>query len=504
MKNYKKKACILLGIVLFVTCLQLPKTNVFATSEDVRNKLVNSIVLYTDSSKAYAYNVVTMMDLNNPTLKPVVKNGVMLVPISFFDQNFSGQSSWDKKTSDCRFYFEVTPDIRYTSNFKLGSGKIVVEHLGKEKEIKLDEAIQNINNQMYVPLKSIAEGIFGKKVFFDRGLAVLSGTDKLFDKSKDKQTLDSIIKLFKDNGDYDPGMKWKKTNINSNKEDYSVNDVVWNGKKYVAVGDRGMIYTSPNSVSWKKSKICENELNAVAWSGKKLVAVGNINGTVYVSKDGDKWDKVQTKTDIYLNDIIWDGNKFIAVGSLKEKGIILTSTDGLNWTSQAFEAGGDSLAYNSAIAFNEKKYVLVGWGVIYTSSDCKSWTKTEIDKDQSFMDVTWGKDKFVAVGNNFSIYTSTDGSQWIKRSSDSIRVDILRGVVWDGSKFTALGGNNKRGGTTFTSIDGIDWSKQIPVTDCTYLKSMASNKLSAVIVSGEFSGMGTIFSGTKVKSSVKK
>ena len=73
--------------------------------------------------------------------------------------------------------------------------------------------------------------------------------------------------------------------------------------------------------------------------------------------------------------------------------------------------------FNKLIKFNELtvelKYVAVGGsGTILTSSDGISWTSRTSGISNSFYGVTYANSTFVAVGDSGTIITSSDGTSW--------------------------------------------------------------------------------------------
>jgi hypothetical protein len=74
--------------------------------------------------------------------------------------------------------------------------------------------------------------------------------------------------------------------------------VAWSGNLglFVAVGDLGSIFTSPNGVSWTNRSISTGILRSVAWTGYQFIAVGNygtvpnVYGLVVTSNNGINWN----------------------------------------------------------------------------------------------------------------------------------------------------------------------------------------------------------------------
>ena len=116
--------------------------------------------------------------------------------------------------------------------------------------------------------------------------------------------------------------------------------------------------------------------------------------------------------------------------------------------------------------------ISVGWDLvgegIATSIDGVTWTTTyTTPATESLQDVFWSGSQFIAVGENGTIVTSSDGTIWTKQSSGI--TEILYGAVSSPSWLVAVGS----GGTILTSDDGgTTWSQQASGTPYT-LRSVA-------------------------------
>ena len=147
-----------------------------------------------------------------------------------------------------------------------------------------------------------------------------------------------------------------------------------------------------------------------------------------------------------LNSITWNGYKFIAVGgggtTLNGWGTILTSTDGIVWTTQT--SGIPLWLYS--ISCDLSKCVAVGdLGKIITSTDGITWISQAPATVSTLYGITWNGTKFVAVGGGGTggifrtILTSADGLSWAVQTATSSTASMLYGVTWNGSKFVAVG-----------------------------------------------------------------
>ena len=99
---------------------------------------------------------------------------------------------------------------------------------------------------------------------------------------------------------------------------------------YVAVGNQGAVIHSSNGTSWTSVPGIVPYLNDVIYADGKFVAVGGSQQAILISSDGIRWNyrNISARGTGELNIVIHGGGKFVAVGA---KGIIFTSTDGVNW-----------------------------------------------------------------------------------------------------------------------------------------------------------------------------
>ncbi|MCX7924015.1 MAG: tetratricopeptide repeat protein [Clostridia bacterium] len=174
------------------------------TTGGIRNKLLNSVVLFVGSSNGFVKNNEVKIDTSNMAVAPVVKNGRTLVPVGFIANSLGAKVGWDKKTST----------ITITSSNKvikltLKSKKMTVNG----KEVVLDVPAQSINGRTFIPLAKLCVDALGKQVFYDRGLIVISDIKNIFDKNADKDIIDGLIGVFK-NFEPDPntGLDYRLAN----------------------------------------------------------------------------------------------------------------------------------------------------------------------------------------------------------------------------------------------------------------------------------------------------
>lgn len=142
-----------------------------------------------------------------------------------------------------------------------------------------------------------------------------------------------------------------------------------------------------------------------------------------------------------------------------DKGRIYTSTDGKKWDSQGtgFWGIGAWPHYLNGVTWGTDKFVAVGRaGYVYTSPDGESWEYYNSGISETLNGVFWSNDAgiFVAVGDDGKIITSSNGESgtWVSQSSGV--TNRLNNVVWGNTQFVAVGDN----GTIILSSDGQSWT----------------------------------------------
>jgi len=99
---------------------------------------------------------------------------------------------------------------------------------------------------------------------------------------------------------------------------------------------------------------------------------------------------------------------------------------------------------------------------VMTSSDGINWTSRTSAADNGWRAITYGKGLFVAVGDNGSVMTSPDGITWTSRTSANTNQWL--GVAYADGLFVAVAGSGTNN-RVMTSPDGITWTLQISAAD---------------------------------------
>ncbi|HBG07986.1 MAG: hypothetical protein A2075_11030 [Geobacteraceae bacterium GWC2_58_44] len=128
---------------------------------------------------------------------------------------------------------------------------------------------------------------------------------------------------------------------------------------FVSVGMT--IKSSSDGRSWTSRFTVPNQrlLYGVAWGNGRFVAVG-ANGLIYSSPDGISWTLRSSGTAVTLSGVTYGAGTFVAVGSVA----ILTSTDGVTWTQRKAPP-----AVLTGVAYANGTFVAVGSNGAILQSD---------------------------------------------------------------------------------------------------------------------------------------
>ncbi|ANY67323.1 hypothetical protein BBD42_13190 [Paenibacillus sp. BIHB 4019] len=242
--------------------------------------------------------------------------------------------------------------------------------------------------------------------------------------------------------------------------------------KYFLFGNEGMSVSDTGSNwSYKWGGI----FNEIIYDGTKYIAVGQLGkeGTIWTSNDLSAWTKqsISGQADAFTS-VARGNGKYVAVaGPYHGATKLATSSNGTNWSLQGSLLGNElfnDVAYGSGI------FVAAGYtnkAVIETSVDGVTWTEQTLPTNTLtyLASVAYINNQFVALGNatdNFgnvtelAILTSNNGINWTNHGSSYPNLtDYVTNVIYDGSKYILLGYDSSTYEMfTRTSADLMTWS----------------------------------------------
>jgi probable HAF family extracellular repeat protein len=281
----------------------------------------------------------------------------------------------------------------------------------------------------------------------------------------------------------------KPSNVTS-----ALNAVAFGAGLFVAVGDDGVILTSPDGEVWTP-RVSGNidRLAAIAFgNGRFVVARQNPAAPILTSPDGITWAPgAVTNSDgtpqqsLAFATVAFGGGRFMTAGPLSQD-IVLTSTDGISFHPVTVAHYPDPNAPNGNLLFltycDGQFFAIASSQGVYSSADGMKWkwrgTSASVlgtdgisnlsavyglaayfsvdaahnwqwamaPKDRylnlssNLRAVCYGAGVFVGVDASSGIWTSERGEYWFCRGHFGTYVDEFRGVAFDGTgRFVAVG-----------------------------------------------------------------
>jgi len=227
----------------------------------------------------------------------------------------------------------------------------------------------------------------------------------------------------------------------------------------IAYSSNGITWT-PIDVSYVSSNFT---LNDITYGNGAFIAVGSDSttdkGLILYSSNGSSWSDTKTNNTSLGTDYIgiaYGGGKFVIVDDLC---YYQTSTDGITWATKSQLSTFNGIR---GITYGNDKFVAVGSsGKMAYSTNGTSWTAvtdSTFGTTDAILAITYGKGKYVAVGSYGKIAYSTNGISWTAVENSTFGETLINRVAYGNGKFVAVGNNGKMAWST----DGITWTA-IPV-----------------------------------------
>lgn len=234
-------------------------------------------------------------------------------------------------------------------------------------------------------------------------------------------------------------------------------DIAFHNGTYVLVG-HNVILSSTNASNWvpripigRATPALTQRLTnllAVTYGAGRFVAMGdqeNFGGLLMTSTDGVQWTNHTTGTNgfPYVTSVIYTQNVFVAAASS-----IMTSIDGLTWTGRVVE-GFPGLV---DVTYGNGRWVAVGVKVAQ-STDATNWTSHPAP--ERLVSVAYGNGIFLALSRYGTPYTSPDGMTWTAQApAFEPSISVPPDVAFGDGLFAAVAGWTN----VYTSTDGVTWS----------------------------------------------
>jgi hypothetical protein len=260
------------------------------------------------------------------------------------------------------------------------------------------------------------------------------------------------------------GVVWTEVK-NSPFKGGSINSIVWGKDKFVAVGGTSeyvgstlvrrtsTIAYSSDGVTWTAVKNIPFDrviVSNIYWYNDCFIAWGrdyssqNHNRVSAYSCDGITWTSANNYLPFY--NIAYGNNMFVAVGDFVEG--TTYSSDGITWVSEnEFQENGggcgSGVGGESNVVWGNGMFIKVMYRMACDganevssahSSDGINWTWMEIG--ETFYNVVWGNDKFVATSDHPSRITySSNGITWTEVNNKILDKYQVGSITWGNNRF---------------------------------------------------------------------
>lgn len=183
------------------------------------------------------------------------------------------------------------------------------------------------------------------------------------------------------------------------------------------------------------------------------------------------------------NDAVMVGDTIV---QLHGDNYVYTSTVGRSdWTLRGYAQDCARIAYSADL----NRYVGVGSaGALWEAEDLSVWySRTSGVGANALTGLTYGGDRFVAVGEAGVTTMSTDGTNWTAATAGTLQ---FTDVFYNGSLFVAVGAENSGFVTCWTSANGTAWTHQL-TPDYTWRSGVYSPELGLHVIVGETGAIAT-------------
>lgn len=234
---------------------------------------------------------------------------------------------------------------------------------------------------------------------------------------------------------------------------------------FVAVGDNGVIRKSANGTTWTAlNSGTTKRLMSIGYrtvGNVKLVALAEDSTVLYSENHGTNWSAITVNTPRPITYGSPDG-----VTGYAGDGIRMTTGDGTNW-SYTFPSVSGILG----LGHGNGRFVALSGVNRMTSTDLVNWNIATTT--HSHYAVTFGNGLLVSVGEGNSTFSngfvsvSMDGSRWLPQATPT--TVFLNAATYAQGKFVAVGAN----GTILTSTNGVNWANRTTGSTSAQLRDVA-------------------------------
>jgi hypothetical protein len=393
--------------------------------------------------------------VNKDANNVIIKKNVMINQLAPVVNNSSSLSTTPDTSSPNIINLALNGTQITTNANKLNSLDINIPGVAENNKILVTDSNRNISNINNISLNQITvnSNIINSSSFSNNSSSTLTNITNGISSANKALTTNSYNNI--------SDIKTLSTNSltinNDNTTITNTNDLYYNITN-------SSINTINNKITWN-SIARSDELNLyVAVGSNETPNYNNTTSRVMTSVDGKNWNDSTSNTNNWTS-VCWSSklNLFVAVASSGTGNRVMTSSDGLTWTTRTSAVDNNWTSVCWAAELN--LFVAVASSGtdnrVMTSSDGLTWVARTSAVDNNWTSVCWAAELnlFVAVassGTSNRVMTSSDGLTWTVISN--IENSAWISICWASqlSLFVAVSssGNNN----IMTSSNGITWN----------------------------------------------
>gem|GEM_PF-1572425 len=211
----------------------------------------------------------------------------------------------------------------------------------------------------------------------------------------------------------------------------------------------GLRMTTTDGTNWTYTFPSVSGISGLGYGNGRYVALSGVNRMT--SPDLVNWSIATTPHS--HSGVAFGNGLLVSIGAgdfTYSNGFVSVSMDGSRWLSQTTPTRVNL----SSVAYGQGKFVAVGFnGTILSSTNGVNWVdRTTGSTTVQLNSVTYGNGAFVAVGTSGAGRYSTDGENWISSATGA----TLKSVTFAKGLFVAVGDN----GAIRTSVNGTNWTSR--------------------------------------------
>jgi len=244
-----------------------------------------------------------------------------------------------------------------------------------------------------------------------------------------------------------------------------------NGSDIIRAGTNTQIYKSTDGISWAQISNQTYAINKIEFFNDSFIAIGD-NGLILTSPNGNVWTTQNAQTTNNINDVFWfsgfdvQGAPFTLYVAVGDSGLLLTSSDAINWQQEQTSQGTIIGENFYGIAHDNDYFIVVGTnGRILVRNNTPTPNGTtwmDFFSNQTYgqlNDIIYNGSTNIIVGNNGIIITGTAQGGVFSPLNTNF-VSNLNAITFSGSNYVIAGD----GGIILYSNNGLSWLQDISGT----------------------------------------